>query len=206
MSGKETPEDQSEDIIDLLQISLDGIQDEQLNVSQIMGALGVRSFGLSILIFALPMIIPMPPGVPMTSGLVICIFAVQLIVGRTHLWIPSWLGQKEISRPSLAKAYNISDRYLGWMFRLARPRLPQLTGPLSRRFAGCLFLMLALLMILPIPFIGNIVPAFACTVLALGLTDRDGLIYLIGILLAGLAITITLIMGIGTLHILSQLF
>jgi len=92
------------------------------------------------------------------------------------------------------------------MFRLARPRLPQLTGVLARRLSGFIFLTLGVLMILPIPIIGNILPAFACTVLALGLTDRDGLIYVIGIMIAGIAISATTLMAFGTVNILSTIF
>jgi hypothetical protein len=69
-----------------------------------------------------------------------------------------------------------------------------------------MFVILGVLMILPIPFIGNILPAFACTVLALGLTDRDGLIYLSGIAIAGIAISVTILMAIGTLNVLGVLF
>lgn len=205
--AKRTPSnDYGEDLIDLLKMTLVEYPEPYLQVGNIVGALGPRSFGVAILIFALPMIIPMPPGVPLTAGFVICIFAVQLILGRSYLWLPNWLAVKRIKRDSLLKAYEMTDQYLGWMFRLARPRLPQLTGSLARRVAGFVFAILSLLMILPIPFIGNILPAFACTVLALGLTDHDGLIYLVGVAFAGITISVTILMAIGTLNVLGVLF
>jgi len=199
-------EDLSSDIVDYLQFSAEGFPEGPITFQQIVSSLGPRSFGLAILIFAVPMILPMPPGIPMAAGFVIAIFGIQLLMGRLHLWLPQWLNGKTIERDVLIKAYSLAERYLGWMFRLAQPRLPQLTGTFARRISGFLFAVLGVLMILPIPIIGNILPAFACTVLALGLTDRDGVIYLIGIITAGLAISATILMAIGTVNILSAAF
>lgn len=196
----------SSDIAEYLHDSAEGFPEGPISFKQIVGSLGARSFGLAILIFSVPMILPMPPGIPMAAGFVIAIFGVQLVMGHSHLWLPQWLNQKTIDRDVLRKAYSLAERYLGWMFRLARPRLPQLTGVLARRLSGFIFLTLGVLMILPIPIIGNILPAFACTVLALGLTDRDGLIYVIGIMIAGIAISATTLMAFGTVNILSTIF
>jgi len=114
--------------------------------------------------------------------------------------------RKTVERDTLVKAYGVVEKYLGWMFLMARPRLPQLTGPTARRLSGLIFAILGLLMILPIPIIGNILPAFACTVLALGLTDRDGLIFVIGIAVSLLAISATILMGIGAMSFFNQIF
>jgi len=193
-------------IVDYLKVTTQEFPEGPISFERIASSLGHRSFGLAILIFALPMVLPMPPGIPMAAGFVIVIFGFQLLTGRLHLWLPSWLNEKTIDRNILLKAYELTERYLGWMFRLARPRLPQVTGYIARRLSGLIFIILGFLMILPIPIIGNILPAFACTVLALGLTDRDGLIYVIGIISAGLAISATLLMGIGTLNLLGTVF
>lgn len=194
------------DIVDYLHDTALEFSEGPVSFGQIVRSLGPRSFGLGILIFAIPMILPMPPGIPMAAGFVIAIFGFQLLIGRLHLWLPQWLNQKTIDRNILVKSYKLMERYLGWMFRLARPRLPQLTAQFPRRLSGFIFAILGVLMILPIPIIGNILPAFACTVLALGLTDRDGVIYVIGIVIAGFAISATILMAIGTINILSAAF
>ncbi len=196
----------SPDIVDYLQLSAEGFPAGPIEFKKVVSSLGPRSFGLAILIFAVPMILPMPPGIPMAAGFVIVIFGVQLLMGHRHLWLPKWLNDKTIDRDVLSKAYKVAERYLGWMFRLAQPRFPQLTGTFARRLSGFIFAVLGILMILPIPIIGNILPAFACTVLALGLTDRDGLIYVIGIMMAGLAISATILMAIGTVNVLGAAF
>ena len=201
-----TREPQRIDLLDSLRVTLDGVEDTHIRVAHIVRALGGRSFGIAILLFALPMIIPMPPGVPMTSGIVICVFAVQLILGRQHLWLPRWVAVKRIEALSLAKAYDLAERYLGWMFRLSRPRFKSFTGVVAKRVAGLLFLILGFLMILPIPIIGNILPAFACSILALGLSDHDGLIFELGCIIAALAIILTLVMAFGTWRLMETVF
>jgi hypothetical protein len=50
--------------------------------------------------------------------------------------------------------------------------------------------VLGFVMILPIPFIGNMPPGFAAAVIALGMTERDGLIVLIGLVVSMAAIAI----------------
>jgi hypothetical protein len=50
--------------------------------------------------------------------------------------------------------------------------------------------MLGGIMILPIPFLGNMPPGFAASVIAIGLTERDGLIVLIGMLVSTAAIAL----------------
>lgn len=206
-SNTPLPSDKAKlDITDHLIASVQDLPEGPVTFEQIVNLLGRRSFGLAILIFSIAMLLPMPPGIPAVAGFVIVVFAVQLIIDRNHLWLPLWIGRKTIDREVLISAYTFVKRYLGWMFRLARPRLPNFTGPLARRISGVLFATLGLLMILPIPFIGNIFPAFACTVLALGLTDRDGVIYMIGIIVSGLAILTTALMGIGAINIIGAAF
>jgi hypothetical protein len=55
---------------------------------------------------------------------------------------------------------------------------------------GLVILVLGFIMILPIPLLGNMPPGFAASVIAIGMTERDGLIVLIGTLVSALAIAI----------------
>jgi hypothetical protein len=49
---------------------------------------------------------------------------------------------------------------------------------------------LGFVMILPIPFLGNMPPGFAASVIAIGMTERDGLVVLIGTLVSAIAIAV----------------
>ena len=191
-------ESRKSEAIEELQSSLRSLQGDTLTIDQIVFALGYRSFGLVILMFSLPMVLPMPPGVPMTSGIIIGAIGLQLVTGRKNLWLPRPIGRRKIKRSILENTYLFAAKYLGWLFRLARPRLPQLTGSLARRIAGAIFVILAVVMVLPIPLIGNVIPALAAAILALGLADRDGWFYVIGVIIAVIAVTLSALLA-GTL-------
>jgi hypothetical protein len=55
---------------------------------------------------------------------------------------------------------------------------------------GVVIFALGFIMILPIPFLGNMPPGFAASVIALGMTERDGLVVLIGTLASAIAIAV----------------
>jgi hypothetical protein len=50
--------------------------------------------------------------------------------------------------------------------------------------------VLGLIMILPIPLLGNMPPGFAASVIAIGMTERDGLVVLIGTVVSVVAIAV----------------
>ena len=60
-----------------------------------------------------------------------------------------------------------------------RPRLSLLLHPANERIVGAACLLLAIILLLPIPF-GNIPPAWAIAAFALGILERDGLATLVG--------------------------
>ena len=69
-------------------------------------------------------------------------------------------------------------------------RLEALTGPIVQSLFGIPIFLLAVVIALPIPF-GNILPVLSLVVLAVALMERDGLITLIGLLLATATIAVT---------------
>lgn len=193
-------------MLDILQNATNLHPDTSIIVGDLVSSWGQRSFGLAVLVFSIPMIVPMPPGVPMIAGLVISLFGLQILFGRPYLWLPKWLRQKSINRNALLKAYTFTNLYLGWMLRLAKPRLTKLIGPKTLKISGGIFTVLGLLMVLPIPLIGNILPALSCTILATGLTERDGVVYSIGLLITVFTLGAMFLISVGTLSVLSHIF
>ncbi len=74
--------------------------------------------------------------------------------------------------------------------RFCRPRLALLTEPFGKVLIGLVVLVLGLVMILPIPFLGNMPPGFAASVIAIGVIERDGLVVLIGLVVSAAAIAV----------------
>jgi hypothetical protein len=181
-------------------------ESEILTIADIVARLGQRSFGLALLIFLLPMCLPMPPGLPMAVGVLVCIFGVQLMLGHENIWLPRWLARKEFKRKDLVNADKFANKYLGWLFKLARPRYSFFTGATSLRIAGFVFALLGFLMILPIIFIANMLPAMAGSILALGVTNRDGLIIILGFVASALTTGATILMAIGVWSLVENIF
>jgi hypothetical protein len=89
-----------------------------------------------------------------------------------------------------------------WLARaesLARPRAAALTGPVMRRVVGAVSFVLAVILTLPIPF-GNIPPAVAICLMALGILEGDGVWVAAGFTAAAIAGAIVAAVFFGVLE------
>ncbi len=153
---------------------------DRISLAQLTETLGDRAFGLLVLIFALPNIIPMIPGVSTVSGVVIGLVGLQMIVGRHAPWLPSAIGDRSLPRAQLAA---MVDRTVGWVAKLdrvARPRWTFLTRGLGHVALGAMFVLLGGILALPLSWIGNFPPGVALVVLSIGLLEEDGMLVAAG--------------------------
>lgn len=163
-------------------------ESEKVSVQQILDALDARSFGLAVLLFALPSVVPMPPGVPTVVGIILLIVAVQMTAGREDLWLPGILSKREFDRKSLVGAFEGLAPKLAVIEKVMKPRLLFMTGRVGSICIGVIVLIMAVVLILPLPPGGNFPPALACAVLGMGLAQRDGLIVMIGLVVSVVAL------------------
>jgi hypothetical protein len=163
---------------------------ERVSFREILTGLRHRAFGFTLLIFALPCILPMPPGIPTVCGLAIVIIAFNLIAARQRLWLPSAIADKSVARADLQRIVDRFGPRLERLERFCKPRFPIVTDPVGKVLIGLVVLVLGAIMILPIPFLGNMPPGFAASVIAIGMTERDGLIVLIGMVVSVAAIAV----------------
>lgn len=166
----------------LLRSLVDAVEDEDASVGWLLEQLKRRAFGCALLIFALPNCLPMPPGIPTICGILLCILALQMIVGTERPWLPSFLARRRIARKHLELMAERGGAWIERLERLTQPRLQVLTGPIGFRLVGAVVFVLGIIMILPIPLLGNMPPAFATLIIAIGLTERDGLVVGLGLL------------------------
>lgn len=154
---------------------------ERIGVGEVVHALRNRAFGLSLLLLGLPNCLPMPPGIPVICGVLLCLVGVQMAIGRDELWLPNWLARRTFSRALLEK---IIGGALPWIRRFegySRPRLHYFSSTSARYVLGGLVVVLGLLLMLPIPIFGNLPPGIAVCILGLGLVERDGAFIFAGI-------------------------
>ena len=157
---------------------------ERVTVGEILDALDARAFGLATLIFSLPSVVPMPPGVPTVVGIALLIVSVQMVIGRHELWLPGFLTKRSFSRAALVREFEKLAPRLEAVEKIAKPRLMFMTGKIGTVAIGLVVLFMALVLILPLPPGGNFPPALACAILGMGLAERDGIIVLFGLVVS----------------------
>lgn len=163
---------------------------ERVSFRTILLSLKHRAFGFTVLLFALPCCLPMPPGIPTVCGFAIVIIALNLIAARQRLWLPRVIADKEVARTDLERMVGRVSPYMERLERFCKPRLAIVTEPVGKVVIGIVLLVLGFIMILPIPLLGNMPPGFAASVIAIGMTERDGLIVLLGMVVSLAAIAV----------------
>jgi hypothetical protein len=142
--------------------------------------MGDRAFGALLFAFAAPNAVPFSaPGVSTILGAPLLFLALQLILGFRAPWLPRFVVRQSIRRESFARAINVLVPWIRRAERLLKPRLGMITTGPFERVIGLVCAVLALVLMLPIPF-GNMPPAVAICILSLALLEEDGVATLIG--------------------------
>ncbi|ODN70046.1 Exopolysaccharide synthesis, ExoD [Methylobrevis pamukkalensis] len=94
-----------------------------------------------------------------------------MMLGSTP-WLPAFISKRSMARSDFARIIEKVSPWLAKAERLMKPRLSALAYPPGQNLAGALCLLLSLVLFLPIPG-GNMLPALACCLIALGLLERD---------------------------------
>ena len=161
---------------------------ERISVGDLLAALGDRAIGALMFFFAAPNILPVPPGVSTLLGAPLLFLSAQLMLGMRP-WLPEVVTRRSISRDDLATLVRRIVPWLAKAEKLLRPRALVLVRPPVEYFVGLVCLVLAAILMLPIP-LGNTLPALAISLLALGVLERDGVWIAIGLLASVVAGTV----------------
>ncbi|WP_173012757.1 exopolysaccharide biosynthesis protein [Niveispirillum sp. SYP-B3756] len=162
---------------------------ERISIGELVDGLGERAFGILLLLFALPTILPAPPGLSAITGLPILLFSVQMILGSPHPWMPGFLRRRSFLRSDLLTVLEKAEPYLRWIEKFSRPRMIHLTEGGLERIAGFVIFFLSVVLILPIP-LGNIFPSIAIGLMALAQMERDGATMIAGYIMSVIATAI----------------
>jgi hypothetical protein len=161
---------------------------ERISVGDLLATLGDRAIGALMFFFAAPNILPVPPGVSTLLGAPLLFLSAQLMLGMRP-WLPGVVTRRSISREDLATLVRRIVPWLAKAEKLLKPRAPVLVRPPVEYFVGLVCLVLAAVLMLPIP-LGNTLPALAISLLALGVLERDGVWIGIGLLASAVAGTV----------------
>ena len=173
---------------DSLQSFLAELDGKDTTIGALVELIGDRGFGFLLLLLALPAALPLPaPGYATPFGVVMIVLGLQMVAGRTHPWVPSFLAHRKI--PFALFQFSVRNaklplRVVEWFIR------PRLRGLARHRLIlpglGLAIIILASMMSIPIP-LTNTAPSFVIFLIAAGLIEEDGLFLLGGILLAPVA-------------------
>ena len=174
---------------------------DEVYIADILDDFGGRSFGPFIMIPALVEITPIGgiPGVPTFLALFIAIIAVQMLMGREHIWMPEFIRCRAVEGDKLHKAVKKLRGLGGWLDSHVKGRLEQLTSGIWVKIAATV--IIALCSTVPplefLPFASSL-PMLAIAILGLALTVRDGALMLGALIFAGVAAGIGAFMYAGS--------
>jgi hypothetical protein len=179
-SNEPLPPHRQEAISDVLaRLSL-GDPEQRLTLAILRREFGPRAFGLPILVFALPNLLPVTvPGVSIVTGAALIFFTFQLAVGHAEPYLPRWLMRCGFTRGQLARIVARLDPVLRRIEGLVTHRLPALMSVNGTRAIAAVSFLLSFVLLLPIPF-ATALPASAIALLALALVGGDGTLAIAG--------------------------
>lgn len=176
-------------IIDDLQTRADDC--ESLTVGDLMEAVGNRSYGPFLMLPALLGITPVGgiPGVPSALAAIIILFAVQMMFGLDHLWLPGFLQKRKLRADQVRQSLDKMRPWAKRMDRWFRGRLDRLTAEpfVQIAAAACVLLALAIPPLELLPF-AVAVPSLAIAMFGLALLVSDGILMLAACGVTGLAV------------------
>lgn len=149
-------------------------REQSLTVGEMINVIGKGGFGVLFLLLSMPSALPLPAaGYSTPFGVAIAILGLQMILGRRTPWIPSRFEKFKLKQEFSEKMLNFTIRFMEKFEHWIRPRFSFLCKGYWAIFMGSLIVIMACLMILPIP-LTNTVPAMMVFFMALGLTENDG--------------------------------
>ena len=130
-----------------------------LTVEDLINAFGSQGFGLMFIVMALPLTIPLPPGLGFIPAALLCVWSFQRMLGGTTPWVPKAIGKWEISQTLIskidAKALPLCARLERYFLNCSQPNM--LNEP-EIRLASLAVVLMSMLIMLPTPFL-NTIPA-----------------------------------------------
>lgn len=162
-----------------------------------------KSFAVIFLVLMALPALPIPTGgITHVTELVTMLLCLQLIVGRSVVWLPQkWLNI-DVSKFLQGKAATKFLSVITWFERFSRQRgAAVLTHTLTLALVGVVVLLFTIAAFVAPPFSGlDTLPALGVVIISLGLILEDGLIVLIGLAVGAAGIGLEIAAGEALYH------
>ncbi|GAB2876538.1 exopolysaccharide biosynthesis protein [Microbulbifer echini] len=171
---------------------------ERVSLLLVIEVIGLRSYAPFLLVVGLILFSPLSgvPGVSTAMAVLLLLVAIQLLLGRRHVWLPQWLLNRSISKKKLIGALHWLRRPAELADHWIQPRLDFLVRR-SGTYAiatTCSLIALAMPLMELVPLSAT-TAGLALTIFGLALVAHDGLLALI-------AFTITALLSLLLAHTL----
>jgi hypothetical protein len=164
-----------------------GKKQDKVTLADMQEEIGERSFGPFLFLPAVLEISPVGgiPGLPTLLGIIVSIFALQMLFGRKSFWMPQFLAKRGVSGEKLHAGLQKMRPAVRFMDRIVRPRMQWITRPpFTRLVAGVSIAAAACAPPLEVLPFASSVPFSAIGLLGLGLIAHDGLFTIAGMVVA----------------------
>ncbi|MFT4314102.1 MAG: exopolysaccharide biosynthesis protein [Wolbachia pipientis] len=158
---------------------------DKVTLFEIKTALQERGFGILIIIFSLPLSvpIPVPPGYTTILSIPLILFSLQLLLGFHSPWMPNWLERKSFKRSTLALVVKKTLPALKKIEKFMKPRMSFIFRGPGEKILAFIMLVCALVIANPFP-LTHFIPAIGTTLISLGIMSKDGLVSILGVLVS----------------------
>jgi len=178
---------------------------QSVAVGTLVDELHGRGFAILLILFALPLCVPIPkpPPVDTIFGLPLFYLCLQMIMGADHPRLPEKIRRKELSGNMLCAVMARSLPYLQKFELLFKPRWVFLDERTMTRVCGDFGMVMTCSVLIPFPF-SNTLPSVGMIIMSMGLMTRDTLATLAGALFGIVWIFILTGMAIGGAEMIAR--
>lgn len=159
---------------------------DSVRVGDIVDRFGGRAFGALMFIFALPNLLPLPPGSSTLLGAPLLLLTPQVAMGAQGPWLPAFVDDRRLTGADMTRAFGRLIPLVERIEKVTRPRWTAMFAAGGERVIGALCTALAFVLILPIP-LGNLLPALTIGFFGFAMFQRDGIFAVVGYLLAAVS-------------------
>lgn len=149
---------------------------QTVEIGTLVHALEGRGYGVLLILFTLPLAIPLPKPPPLDTilGLPLLYLCLQMVAGKTVPHLPEQIMKRKVPVDFLIKAFSQGRGWLEKLENKFHPRLQGLSDKHALQICGALGLISTASVVVPFPF-SNTIPSISMMVMAVALMMRDNL-------------------------------
>jgi len=176
-------QDTRESLYEALSRAIAQIDGPTITLRRLLVLVGEHGMLFLCALLTIPFLIPVSiPGVSTVFGAAIILISLGITMNRLP-WLPDRLMDRELDAVKLSGILRRGANVVAKVEAYIRPRMGAITdGAVASRVNGLALIFSGVLLMAPlglIPF-SNTLPAFAILLLAVGMSQRDGLVVLAG--------------------------